>query len=47
MSYTKPEVVNLSGALKAIQGVDKQSSNRDNAIPHPLTATVNAYEADE
>lgn len=48
MTYNKPEVVKLSGALNAIHGsIPKMHSTRDVAPPHPDNATANAYESDE
>jgi len=48
MLYTKPEVIVLGNAVKAIQGNDKPASPRvlDNLIFF-WNATLLAYEADE
>jgi hypothetical protein len=47
MSYTKPEVVKLSEAVEAIQGVNKISTYTDNNSQSPFLATSAAYESDE
>ena len=48
MTYRKPELNLLAHTIKAIEGVQKGAPFvTDNARPHDLTATINAYEADE
>ena len=48
MTYNKPELVIVGSAVNIVQGVDKPPRTfRDNKIPHPLNATMGAYEADE
>jgi hypothetical protein len=49
MIYNKPEVIALNRAVDAIQGHDKSDDvAQDNALPPTsITATKNAYEADE
>ncbi len=47
MNYMKPQIAALGAALSNIQGTGKWQAYRDNAVPHPLTATPAAYDADE
>ena len=48
MKYAKPEIVLQTDALQVIRGMNKSSQvAADNAPPHLITATTNAYEADE
>ena len=49
MNYTKPELVHGGSAIFAVQGNDKplMPVAADNQKPHDITATLNAYEADE
>jgi hypothetical protein len=48
MKYVKPELVLRMDALQVIRGMNKSSQvAADNAPPHWITATTNAYEADE
>jgi hypothetical protein len=49
MTYNKPEVLKLDGALSAIQGSGKippSSTDNNDAYP-PDSATPSAYESDE
>ena len=48
MKYTKPELVLEREALQMIRGINKGTPMVvDSAPPRLITATVNAYEADE
>jgi hypothetical protein len=49
MEYKKPELVELPGAVAAIQsGISKTDHFTDNVdLNHPMNATSAAYEADE
>jgi len=48
MSYTKPQISKLDGAIKAIQaGDEKGDFAADGTNQPPNQATANAYEADE
>jgi hypothetical protein len=47
MSYTKPQIIKLDDAVKAIQGDEKGSNHLDNVQGQPPIATASAYQADE
>jgi hypothetical protein len=48
MKYLKPELVLERTALQVIRGMSKSNAvAADSAPPHFITATTNAYEADE
>jgi hypothetical protein len=48
MTYNKPEVVKLAGAVDAIQGNPKGNIATDSQPEgHPNLGTVAAYESDE
>jgi len=49
MIYNKPEVIVLHDAVNLIQGHDKTAEVAQDAAlpPTSITATTNAYEADE
>ncbi|MHB8413383.1 MAG: hypothetical protein ACYDDI_15755 [Candidatus Acidiferrales bacterium] len=46
MDYRKPEIVELAGAVRVIQG-GKGIANSDSMDPQSTLHTVPAYEADE
>jgi hypothetical protein len=46
MLYSKPEVVLLENALKAVKGQTKQGAVPDAVFPH-TRPSISAYEADE
>jgi hypothetical protein len=46
MDYTKPQIIKLQDAVKAIQGDEKPESSPDNQGGSPI-ASVSAYQADE
>jgi hypothetical protein len=45
--YVKPELVSLGSAFDQVKGVEKGQVFIDHIPPHPLDATVAAYEVDE
>jgi len=48
MTYSKPELTPLAKAVAVIQfGISKTDQYQDADPLNPVTATVNAYEADE
>jgi hypothetical protein len=47
MTYSKPELNTLANAIKAIDSTNKGQQCTENASPHNLDSTINAYEADE
>jgi hypothetical protein len=49
MTYNKPEAIVMNSAVRAIQGHNKSANVAQDAAlpPTSITATTNAYEADE